>query len=155
MLENYKLHNFNFNREVSYVYILYRKFEIVYIGMTKRLDQRLFTHLRDKRFESAKYIIVSHEEAPALEKALIAYYKPLYNSTFKGEPKPKKAIKIKYMGYKVDPEPVYEERGIDDYILELSQRGYKLSDLMQLSEKFDVNLKSISDRLKAIIKRKL
>lgn len=57
MLQKYKLHDFSFKREFSYIYILYLDFEIVYIGMTRKLDERLFRHLHDKRFDSAKYII--------------------------------------------------------------------------------------------------
>jgi len=142
MLSKYKLHDFNFNRDYSYIYILYHKYEIVYIGMTRNLDQRLFKHLREKRFDNAKYIIVSHEEAPIIEKELITYYKPLYNGTYaKSRKKPKSILGT-----------VKKSKGLEDYIEEFSGRDHSLSELMWVSQTFSVPLKKVVDSVKTFIK---
>ena len=142
MLENYKLYDFNFSKSHSYIYILYRDYEIVYIGMTRRLDQRLFVHLREKRFNKAKYIKVSHSEAPTLEKALIRHYKPLYNVAHKEAP-------IKGSGKR---KQVKKLKTLDDWIKDLSSRDYSLSDIMWVSQTYNVPLKVLSDKVKGLRK---
>ena len=138
MLSKYKLQDFSFERNVSYVYILYMGYEIVYIGMTRRLYERLFTHYREKKFSHAKYIIVSHSEAPKLERALIKHYKPAYNTTHKDDVAEKTKVKA-----------VNKLRTLDDHIKYYRDNKPSLQELLNTASRFDITLKSLSEKIKA------
>ena len=148
MLSKYKLEEFNFKKDSAYVYILYRKFEIVYIGVTQRLNERLFTHLRDKRFDTAKYIKTTKELAPGIERELILYYKPLYNTIHKYERRKNPTKKYKDSPQKVMLIIEKESVTLDEIIINLSSRDYKLAELLNVSNRFNVQLKEISDKIK-------
>jgi hypothetical protein len=153
MLSRYKLHEFNLKRDWSYVYILYYKFEIVYIGMTIKLDSRLLSHIKDKQFDSAKYILTSPVDAPRIERELISFYKPKYNTVHKYDrgKNPNKVYLPKKEPKKPLPKKEIIERKpvtLDEFIIELVSRGYKLEELMNVANRFDVQLKEVSDKIK-------
>ena len=67
------------------VYLLYRRGRVVYVGKSRRLLHRLYSH-RNARFDAMKVVAVADELLDATEQALIAYFKPIYNANHKPKP---------------------------------------------------------------------
>lgn len=73
------VHNFN-------IYFLFNKDDIVYIGRTKRLEDRILAHKKgDFIFDSYSVLEVDEEDFSDLEKYYIFKYKPMYNKKFPTE----------------------------------------------------------------------
>lgn len=67
---------------IQYIYFLFKNQEIVYIGLTQYLDNRVSSHKRDgKVFDSVKSFQVQycHNRSHAIERELIKIFKPMYN----------------------------------------------------------------------------
>ena len=62
----------------SGVYILYSRGETVYVGVTKDIDKRIRQH-SEKEYDSFAFI-ETEDGAHVIEAALIARYKPMYNT---------------------------------------------------------------------------
>ncbi len=66
----------------TYLYALYHKEKMVYIGITKELKSRIYQHKRsDKVFDNYKILNIHSDRFMALkeENTLINQYNPLYN----------------------------------------------------------------------------
>lgn len=63
------------------VYFLYRKNDIVYIGSSKDIFNRLEYHYKDevKVFDSYSYVEINENEYEIMERFLINKYLPIYN----------------------------------------------------------------------------
>lgn len=74
------IHRFNDN--IYFVYFLCDGDEIVYVGQTSILTNRIKTHKPDKEFTDVYYITVqSTKEALRVEAYYIRRFKPKYNKT--------------------------------------------------------------------------
>ena len=73
------------------VYFLFNENEIVYIGQSINILNRVGTHTQSKTFNSWNYISCSREELNDLEAELIIQHKPVLNSSL---PKNKMWISI-------------------------------------------------------------
>lgn len=71
------LTNFYFDKSV--IYFLIHKQEIVYIGQTRQLMQRLCAHYLDKTFDSYTYFNVDPDQANHVEAEMIIRFKPDLN----------------------------------------------------------------------------
>jgi hypothetical protein len=63
----------------GFVYFLVHKKEIVYVGQTIQLTQRIGSHKKDKTFDHALYFKCNRLDMDRLESALIAALMPQYN----------------------------------------------------------------------------
>jgi hypothetical protein len=63
----------------GYVYFLLNKNEIVYVGQTLNIEQRLRAHCRDKKFERVSYIKVLKRDLNYTEAYYIVKFRPPYN----------------------------------------------------------------------------
>lgn len=63
------------------VYFLISGDEVVYVGQSKRLRMRVYSHCRDKDFDSVAYCHVYDGKPNNLEALYIAKYNPKYNAT--------------------------------------------------------------------------
>lgn len=68
------------------VYFLIHNKTIVYVGKATNLDGRLFSHKKDKLFDSYSYISVPSEEAIKVEKFYIDKFRPFYNDMWNKSP---------------------------------------------------------------------
>ena len=67
------VHKFN-------IYFLFKENELVYIGRTKRLEDRILAHTKGNFvFDSYSVLEVDEEDFSDLEKYYIFKYKPVYN----------------------------------------------------------------------------
>lgn len=67
------------SQDCGFVYFLLYKSEIVYIGQTIDLQQRISTHLKEKKFDKVLYELVAYEKMLDRERELISHYKPILN----------------------------------------------------------------------------
>lgn len=73
---------FRLKPDLYFVYKLYCKEELVYIGFSKRVSNRLNTHLKDKEVDKIELCkCSSKEEAEHLENHLILKHKPSLNKS--------------------------------------------------------------------------
>lgn len=61
------------------IYFLIEGEEVVYVGQSICLEQRLATHSREKAFDRVAYLQVEREDLNAVESAFIRYLKPRLN----------------------------------------------------------------------------
>tara|TARA_R110000737_G_C14245384_1_gene425620 strand:+ start:44 stop:529 length:486 start_codon:yes stop_codon:yes gene_type:complete len=61
------------------IYILYRDDELVYVGQSKNVYNRLNQHKRDKVFDRVRVLHCREDRKLYWEKILINSYKPIYN----------------------------------------------------------------------------
>lgn len=61
------------------VYILYDDDEIVYVGQSKNVYNRLNQHIRDKEFDRVRYLHCREDRKLYWEKVLTTRYQPKYN----------------------------------------------------------------------------
>jgi|GEM_PF-1513491 len=72
-------------REDTCIYFLYDKEEIIYIGQTKFIQERIRAHRKNKKFDTAKYFYPpkdEDEDVRELEMELINWHNPKYNKMF-------------------------------------------------------------------------
>jgi len=65
--------------EISAVYFLFRKKELIYIGQTGSLVERIIWHKQDKVFDSIALLKVSEEDRMIVEALNIDYHQPPLN----------------------------------------------------------------------------
>jgi len=64
----------------TFIYALFLNGGVIYIGRTKNITNRLYTHKREKTFdEIAFFCVFSPVEANRVERELIKKYEPYYN----------------------------------------------------------------------------
>ena len=84
------------------IYFLYKNSQLVYIGKTKNLYQRLNDHLKNdnKIFDTYKFIEITNNETNIveIETFFIQKFQPLYNKLKKK--KTKRNSKLEYKKYK-------------------------------------------------------
>ena len=100
--------------EFSGVYFLKKGSEIVYIGKSKKVKERLRTHINDnlKDFDSFDFVCASIQVIDKMEKELIKKHNPKYNGgILPGELKGKGSKRSKYVKNLLDE---IEENLIDD-----------------------------------------
>jgi GIY-YIG catalytic domain. len=64
------------------IYFLCNKNQVVYVGQSENVHQRLLQHIKDKEFDSVFYLRVPANKMDKYEKSLIIHLKPKYNKTF-------------------------------------------------------------------------
>jgi len=74
-----------YNESKLAIYRLYFDDEIVYIGQTVNLVNRLLCHVKDKRFNSVDLIEVDTEDADCVEAYLILEHSPTLNKSVRGK----------------------------------------------------------------------
>lgn len=72
------------SEERVFLYVLYDMGEVVYIGQTISLEQRLRMHRLDKRFDAVKSKAFSVYEIDDMELEAIRRFKPRYNKQGNG-----------------------------------------------------------------------
>lgn len=81
------------------IYFLYRGLDLVYIGQTTHLDQRLHNHTQDKtkEFDSYKFLEINGTiDLSVLEITLIKRFQPVYNKNSKVDTSRKERNKQQY-----------------------------------------------------------
>ena len=78
---NFELLDIHTSRRKYYVYILVKKKEIVYVGITSRFWNRIASHKKDKDFDDVYLSKQQYDEYEArdLEATIISVIKPKYN----------------------------------------------------------------------------
>jgi len=74
----------NIKYRFNFVYRLYKNNEIIYVGKTINLSNRINNHKKDKDFDYYDYTIVSDSETHIYEVYYINKYKPILNKDCKG-----------------------------------------------------------------------
>ena len=64
------------------VYFLFKGTQIVYVGKSCLGYERLYSHHKDKDFDSYSYIICEQDEVDDLEAEYITKFNPLYNNGY-------------------------------------------------------------------------
>lgn len=64
----------------TYIYLLFRKEEIVYIGISRNILSRIREHRKEKSFSEVYFMETKRKDAPKLEAALIRQLRPPLNS---------------------------------------------------------------------------
>ena len=72
---------FRSSNETGNIYFLFQDRELVYVGKSKVLLQRISTHRREKVFSSVRYITVNRDVLDQCEIAFIKYFRPPLNKT--------------------------------------------------------------------------
>ncbi len=75
--------------EYEFIYFLISEDDLVYIGRTVNLFQRIDTHAHDKKFDTFKWLLVEKEYVDFLEKYFIDLYRPIENRFIAKPVKPK------------------------------------------------------------------
>lgn len=65
--------------EYEFIYFLMYEGDLVYIGRTVSLFQRIDAHASDKKFDTFKWLLVEKEYVDFLEKYFIDHYRPIEN----------------------------------------------------------------------------
>lgn len=79
-LDIHSLERVNINSEkIYYVYFLFDKDELVYIGKTINIHQRVYQHKSTKTFDSYSFIESNFDDYEFLERIYINIHKPKYN----------------------------------------------------------------------------
>lgn len=90
-----------FEENLEYLYFLWYKNKIVYIGITNNLTDRISCHRKDKIFDKVTYkefLDVSRNEMLQIESENIRYYKPVFNNNTAGVLKEKEFFFIRGRG---------------------------------------------------------
>lgn len=66
---------------IGFVYCLFKDHELVYIGQTLFLKDRVIYHLTDKDFDSYSFVEVEENDLALVEGELIMKYQPRYNQS--------------------------------------------------------------------------
>lgn len=86
--------------EINYIYKLYNKDNLIYIGQTSNLYQRIKTHRRSKEFSKVEvYMCQFYQNPDHLESWLINHYQPPLN----------KSLNLEFSRLWEDGEPVFED----------------------------------------------
>jgi excinuclease UvrABC nuclease subunit len=87
--------------EMPGVYMLWRDDELLYIGQSANLRQRLAHHHRNRRwYTRVEFIEVADETARLeFERQLIDYFKPLNNTVHTGRYRPKSERRLFKLSY--------------------------------------------------------
>lgn len=73
-------------RKIRWIYYLFDKWELVYVGQSESIIPRINTHSRDKKFDSYSYIEVADGIwMDDIEMSEIIKYKPKYNKYIQDE----------------------------------------------------------------------
>lgn len=64
-----------------YIYLLFEKHELVYLGQTVNLFSRIGSHQSDKKFDSVRGFIIDISWAAYIEQALLITSRPKYNKS--------------------------------------------------------------------------
>ena len=76
------LQQLRLEKESWAVYLLVRRGEVVYVGMTSNIVRRTASHTVDKLFDEVWYVLVPMDMVPVeVEENLIKLYQPEYNIT--------------------------------------------------------------------------
>jgi len=80
-VESIKWKEKRFLKNMKCVYFLFRTIELLYIGQTKNLYERVYTHLRDEIIFDNIYVVLLQNkiERKLLENIYIDMYQPKYN----------------------------------------------------------------------------
>lgn len=63
----------------GYVYFLIQNNKVVYVGKSENVEARIFSHIKNKIFDSYSIFEVNHQDMNIIEGANIMRYKPIYN----------------------------------------------------------------------------
>lgn len=70
---------FDLSNEIYYVYFLLKDGNVVYVGQTDNILNRIKSHQKNKDFNNVAYIITTKDKVNYLENYYIMKYEPFYN----------------------------------------------------------------------------